>query len=124
MVRILVIDDEDLVRDTISRILRTGGHEVAEASDGRKGLALFSKNPADLVITDILMPEMEGIQTIGEFRKIAPRVKIIAISGGGRVGNKDYLTLARELGADAILSKPFRARELLAAVDSVIGTAQ
>ncbi len=122
MARILVIDDQDIVRETICRILRTRGHDVAEAADGRKGLALFGKNPADVVITDIIMPEMEGIQAIREFRKIAPQVKIIAISGGGRAGSTDYLTLAQQLGADATLSKPFRNQELFETVDRLCGT--
>jgi len=117
MARILVIDDEESVRKAICRVLHARGHDVAEASDGRKGLALFEKNPADVVITDIVMPEMDGLQAIREFRKIARKVKIIAISGDERFVSQDYLAFAQKLGADLTIRKPFRNRKLLDAVN-------
>lgn len=113
MARILVVDDEDLVRMTLRQMLEAHGHEVMEAANGRDGLALFASDPADLVVTDIIMPEQEGIETIVQLRRQNPRLKIIAISGGGRTKNMDFLKIASHVGADAILSKPFSTRELL-----------
>ena len=88
------------------------GHEVLEAANGREGLGAFDLHQIDLVITDILMPEKEGIQTIMELRHDFPLVKIIAISGGGAVEPDTYLTMAQELGADSTLSKPFSLLDL------------
>ena len=112
MARILIIDDEESIRSVIKKMLEKSGHEVLEAMDGVEGLRVFRERPADLVITDILMPEKEGIQTIMELRKISPELKILAISGGGAVGPYTYLSMAKELGADMTMSKPFTMTEL------------
>ncbi len=92
-----------------------------EASDGSEGLILNRSNPADLVITDILMPEKEGIETIREMRRDFPETKIIAISGGGRLYTSDYLKIAQHIGADRVFAKPFEKNEILAAVQELIG---
>jgi CheY-like chemotaxis protein len=113
MAKILVIDDDLLVRNTISKILRNGGFEVTLAEDGVRGLASFRRDRPDLIITDIIMPEKEGIETILEIRKEHPAAKIIAVSGGGRVGNADFLAMAKSLGAVAVIAKPFRSEELI-----------
>jgi DNA-binding response OmpR family regulator len=117
---ILVIDDDQNVRVTLRRILASAGHDVHEAGDGDSGLALCSEIAPALVITDILMPEKEGIETIRELKRAHPSVRIIAISGGGRSGIMDFLDMARQLGADDALQKPFRRAELLAVVDRLL----
>jgi len=83
MARILLIDDDAPVRRTLRKMLERQGYEVEEAPDGKAGLTLYQENPADLIITDLIMPEMEGIETIMELRRRFPDVKIIAMSGGG-----------------------------------------
>jgi DNA-binding response OmpR family regulator len=112
--KVLVIDDDDLVRYTLSRILQSNGYDVVTASDGQRGMVLFRDEYPDVVITDIIMPEQEGIDTIIQLRRERPGIKIIAISGGGRRRNVDYLQMAHSLGADEVIRKPFEAHELLA----------
>jgi DNA-binding response OmpR family regulator len=112
MARILVIDDHEPLRDMLKQALEESGHTVKTAADGGEGLELFGAWPAQIVITDILMPDKEGIQTIMELRRAQTRVKIIAISGGGTLGPETYLNMARELGADRTLAKPFSLDEL------------
>jgi DNA-binding response OmpR family regulator len=121
MARILIIDDEAPVRDILRQMLEREGHEVVDAPDGAIGLKLFYENPTDLIITDILMPEKEGIEIILELRKTAPGVKIIAISGGGRTGKLDVLPIAKSFGALRTLAKPFERQELLEAVREMLG---
>lgn len=116
MAKILVIDDEDQIRRYLRRILERAGYEVLEAADGLSGLKTFDNEPADLIITDLIMPEKEGMELIMKIRTDAPEVKIIAISGGGEVLAEDYLTLARGLGAISTLPKPFSRQEMLDAV--------
>ena len=120
MARILIIDDEDLVRFTLRQILERTGHEVLEAENGRQGIALHRASPADVIITDIIMPEQEGVETIIELRRDYPAVEIIAVSGGGRIGSREYLELARKFGARHVFAKPFDQRELLRAVDETL----
>jgi CheY-like chemotaxis protein len=111
--KILVIDDDHLVRYTLSKILSSNGYEVVTASDGRRGMAVLRAEHPDVVITDIIMPEQEGIDTIIQIRRERPATKIIAISGGGRIRNIDFLDMAQSLGASEVLAKPFEADELL-----------
>jgi two-component system, chemotaxis family, chemotaxis protein CheY len=113
VMKILVIDDDPLVRRSLEILLRLGGYEVTTASNGLLGLALFRDTLPDLVITDIIMPEQEGLGTIMAMRKEFPAAKIIAISGGGRMGNLDLLAAARLLGADDAIAKPFDSEVLL-----------
>jgi CheY-like chemotaxis protein len=117
---ILVIDDDALVRQTLMLVLESRGYEVQCAPEGRQGLRAYQKRRPDLVISDIIMPEMEGIQTIMELRILSPDCPIIAISGGGRFGKVDFLTVAKELGATATLSKPFETEDLLRTVASCL----
>src|ERR1700720_2123972 len=93
MAKILVIDDDPIVRMSIVYLLEEAGHLVLWAVDGLQGIAIFRGWQPDLVITDIIMPEQEGIQTIEEILKAKPDAKIIAISGGARIGNTDFLTM-------------------------------
>lgn len=120
MARILIIDDEDMVCATLRHMLEPAGHTVATAANGRIGLETFRQESFDLVITDIIMPEREGIETIMELRRQRTDLGIIAISGGGRTGTTDLLRIAGALGASATLSKPFRIDELLEAVNRVL----
>lgn len=119
-VRILVIDDDPVVRGMLAEMLRREGYEVDEADDGRVGMRKFREVPATLVITDVVMPEQEGLETLMQLRHSSKTVKVIAISGGGRVGPDAYLNSARTLGADAILAKPFGREELLELVAKVL----
>jgi DNA-binding response OmpR family regulator len=112
--KVLVIDDDHLVRYTLSKILQRSGYDVVTASDGMRGMLLLREERPDVVITDIIMPEQEGIDTIIQIRRERPGIKIIAISGGGRIRNIDFLTMAHSLGADDVIRKPFEADELLA----------
>ena len=116
MARILVIDDEEEIRTILRQTLEGAGYEVTAVPDGNEGLKQYSLNPADVVITDLVMPEKEGIETIMDLKRSFPGVKIIAISGGGHVGPEEYLRLAIGLGAQKALSKPFGLGDLLKAV--------
>jgi CheY-like chemotaxis protein len=120
MPKILVIDDDAIVRKTIVQLLEDDGYQVVSAEDGLRGMAMFRSEQPDLVITDIIMPEQEGIQTIAEMRKAMPDAKIIAISGSGRFSDADFLKMARSLGAMDIVSKPFDADELLTIVENCL----
>ena len=120
MPRILIIDDDDLIREMLRAVLEREGYDVLDASDGREGLRVFMKNPVDLVVTDLVMPEKEGIEIIIELRRNFPDLKIIAISGGGTVGGSQYLDVAGKLGADKILGKPLKLREFIAIVKDLM----
>ncbi len=121
MARILIVDDEELVRLTLRQILEGSGHTVVEAENGNNAFRVLEDVGADLVITDLLMPEKEGLETIGELRRSWPDVKIVAMSGGGRLNGRDFLDIARKLGAHDILSKPFGAKQLRDLVSNVLG---
>jgi len=116
MSKILVINDDTIVRQSLTVILEYAGYKVVSAEDGKRGMAAFRSEHPDLVITDIIMPEQEGIQTITEIRGVKPDAKIIAISGGGRIGNTDFLKIARHLGAFDAIAKPFDPDDLLTRV--------
>lgn len=120
MQNILVIDDDKLMRLALARILIAAGYNVIEASDGEEGLQLYHSQDFDLVITDLIMPDKEGIQIIRELRKENSKVRIIAMSAGGRGGATDYLKWARLIGAKQCLSKPIKRTELLNAVMAVL----
>src|SRR5260370_1226694 len=111
--KILLIDDDKLVLYTLSRILRGNGDTVVTAANGDQGMALFRRERPEVVITDIVMPEQEGLDTIVQIRRDCPEAKIIAISGGLRQGNHDVLSMAASLGADEVIAKPFEPADLL-----------
>ncbi len=119
--RILVIDDEEKIRELLCKVMERAGHEVIEAENGRIGQRLFEAEPTDLVITDLIMPEQEGIETIQALKAKYPTVKIIAISGGGRLEPAGYLSAAEGLGADRVFAKPFNIKELTDAVNELLG---
>ena len=120
MSRILVVDDDDQMRTVLRLILEREGHTVSDAADGRQALTEFRNESPDLVITDIVMPEMDGIETIMELRRHHGDVKIIAVSGGGQVNPHDCLNWASKFGVDYTFTKPLDRRELLAAVDELL----
>jgi DNA-binding response OmpR family regulator len=119
MARILVIDDEADIRTFLEEILKSAGHEVFLAADGREGVRQHCTSPADLVITDLFMPNQEGLETIREFRTRFPEVGIIAMSG--RATAVTMLSVAQKFGAVGVLHKPFAADELIAAVAKALG---
>jgi CheY-like chemotaxis protein len=112
MTNVLVIDDDDEVRDFLVRLLKRRGYSVTGARNGEAGLASLAAESFALVITDIVMPDMEGLETIKRIRRGNPALPIIAISGGGS-SQIDYLKFARKFGANAALAKPFDPAELL-----------
>lgn len=116
MANILLIEDEQLVAATIEVVLMKAGHKVTVANNGEAGLAKFAEIAPDLVITDIIMPQKEGIETIRDLRAKSPNIPIIAISGGGRTKNFDFLRMAHKLGANEVLRKPFANADLVAVV--------
>jgi CheY-like chemotaxis protein len=117
---ILVIDDDAQVRNVVSEMLRLEGHAVDVAENGLRAMEKLGHHRFDLVITDLLMPEQEGFETISEIRRGNRLLPIVAISGGGRLGPRDYLDTARAMGADAALAKPFARQELLTTVNSLL----
>ena len=120
MARILVIDDEDVVRRLLRFALESTGHEVVEAREGEEALRLHQAAPAQLVITDIHMPERDGLEVIMALRREFPQVRVIAMSGGGRFKDTRYLNAAAPLGAFIILQKPFQLDTMLAAVNQAL----
>ncbi len=107
----------------LRKILEKDGYEILEAPDGKVGSELYRKDPVDLIISDIFMPNQEGLRTIKELRQDFPDLKIIAISGGGRVKGFDYLEDAKIFGANRTLAKPFTSKEVLEAVGELLDQA-
>ena len=120
MARILIIDDDQMVLNMLRQVLEGAKHTVVEAANGEVAMRLWREQPADLIVTDILMPEKDGLEVIRELRRECPTVKVIALSGGSRKVHFDALDVARRFGAGATLEKPFELKELLAAVESVL----
>jgi CheY-like chemotaxis protein len=120
MPSILFIEDEEALRRILCGVLADVGYDVREADNGRSGLNQLREDPVDLVITDIVMPEIDGIEVVQVVRRLYPATKIIAMAGGSPSSAQCYLKMARLLGADAVLAKPFTAAKLLAAVRKVL----
>lgn len=120
--KVLLIDDDMELLRLVAAGFRAAGADVEVAIDGQAGLTRFRTRPASLVVTDIIMPNREGIETIVALRRARPGTKIIAISGGYRVGPQDFLELARHVGADGVLAKPFRLAELLRLAAGLLGS--
>jgi DNA-binding response OmpR family regulator len=114
--RILVIDDEPTALDLVRRILEMNGYEVMVATNGQKGLELFLQHPCDLVITDMVMPVKDGLQTILDLRSHVPDLPVIAISGGGTISKERYLAVAGYLDKVITIPKPFSLEEITGAV--------
>jgi DNA-binding response OmpR family regulator len=121
--RILVIDDDNLVRAALTDMLETAGFQVVTASNGRLGIELLETTSVDAIVTDILMPEQEGLETIREARRLYPSMRILAISGGGATGGEtQLLKFAESFGADQTLQKPFTASQFVAAVRALLAS--
>lgn len=130
MASILVIDDEEDIRDVLQMVLESAGYDVLVASNGAEAIDLQRKTPFDLIITDIIMPDQDGIATIKALRQQFPGIRIIAISGGGGIDpmtykpeaitTTAYLAAAKQAGADQIFTKPFERDDLLEAVDNLL----
>src|SRR5258706_5328175 len=118
MARILLIDDDDGVRSAFQNILRAAGHEVAAHGCGRAALAAAEAAAFDLVLTDVLMPDMDGVEILRAFSKRAPRPRLVVMTGGSAMLGMDLLSIAPALGADGTIAKPFPAKDLVAAVTS------
>lgn len=120
MKQILVIDDEPSIRFLLEKMLEREGYAVITAADGEEGMKLFQESSFDLVITDIIMPEKEGIEIIMEIKKKYPDIPVIAISGGGFNSPQSYLNIARAAGAAAVLEKPVEKETLLSQVQNLL----
>ena len=130
MATILIIDDEAEVGNALRRVLERAGHTVATATTSADGISQFEREPADLVITDIIMPKMHGVDVIAAIRALRGNTRIVAISGGGNFGPLEYqpeaittsayLAAAQRAGADAVLTKPFDKSDLLEAVNRLL----
>ena len=120
MAKILIIDDEPNILLMLKKLLERNGYETELAINGVEGIEMFKKSMHDLVITDIIMPEKEGLETIREMKRIKSDLKIIAMSGGGRVSADSYLKIARIFGASKLIAKPFSMKEMLLAVQELL----
>jgi CheY-like chemotaxis protein len=121
MAHILVVDDDPFLRLLIMRALETAGHTVLGCENGKKAVEYIEHEHADLLITDILMPEMDGVETVRAIRRFRPDLPILAISAGGPAKASDFLGLAQVFGATETLSKPFRPEEVVAASARLLG---
>lgn len=120
MPRILVIDDEQMVCETLAKILERGGYESACVDRAEVGIRMFHEEPFDLVITDIFLPDMDGLEVVRALHSKFPETPIIAMSGGGEVLHEDFLPMARKIGASHVMYKPFNAMDLLGTVSMVL----
>lgn len=120
MPAVLVLDDNEAYRNLITEVLTLAGFDVCAISNGRRVPALLRERRFDLIITDIVMPERDGLETLTELRYSHPRLPVIAISGDVPLNTDLYLTLAKKLGATRVLAKPFKMDELVAAVREVL----
>jgi len=120
MATILIVDDVEPVRRVLRWTLEEAGYAVVEAADGRAALRVLEDTPVDLVMLDIIMPEMEGIETIGVLRRTCPHLKVIAISGGGQISAESHLETAQALGAFRALRKPIDHDQLFDAIHAAL----
>ncbi|MEH6664454.1 MAG: response regulator [Brevundimonas sp.] len=121
MAAILIVDDDPTIRAIATELLRDGDHAVVQAADGREAIRILQAAPIDLMVLDMLMPEMDGLETIMEARQIRPSVRILAMSSGGSMDAGYLLAVARTIGAHAVLEKPLTACGFQAAVDQLLG---
>ena len=124
MTRLLIIDDDEDIRAALAAWLLRKGYAVETAGDGKEGLETLARGGFDLVVTDIIMPDKEGIETILQIRRDHPDLPVIAMSGGGRTEAADLLRPASHLGANATLTKPFRASELAALIEQLLAVGE
>ena len=120
MPRVLIIEDDPALRRALRIFLEKSGHTVVEAHDGQVGLKAHAAQTFDLIVTDLIMPEMDGVGLICALRKSHPTLPVIAISGGGRMSPENYLHIARQCGAAVVLAKPFAMEKLGVAIDQLL----
>jgi len=120
MARILIIDDDETIQNVFQRFLTGKGYDVALASDGRKGLRVLEEQQIDLVITDIMMPETDGLEVVMAIQGKAQQIPVIAMSGGMHAMPMDFLPMAKKFGACKVLYKPIEMEDLLAAVEEAM----
>jgi CheY-like chemotaxis protein len=120
MARILIIEDDEDDRHFLEEALVCAQHTVCSAPNGKVAMQLLREHQIDLVITDMVMPEMDGVETIVALRRDYPEIKIIAVSGSGAINSSNYLRLAKGLGAQFVMPKPFAASEVLDAIHSLL----
>jgi DNA-binding response OmpR family regulator len=121
---VLIVEDDRELREMLKVALIRHKYTVLEAVDGKDAIIHFKPSMTDLVVTDIIMPDEDGLKVIMKLREIKPSLKIIAISGGGKAGPASYLNLAKALGADAIYSKPFPVSDLIARIEELLTVEQ
>jgi DNA-binding NtrC family response regulator len=119
---ILIVEDDDAYRRSLEQILTKSGFSTVLATNGREAIAAYDPEKIAAVVLDLIMPDIEGIETLTKLRRSFPKVKVLAISGGGQIGAKDYLDLAAKLGANATLAKPFTPEALMTELQRVLGT--
>ncbi len=117
---ILIVEDDKELREMLKLSLMRRKFVVLEAENGKDAITHFKPSMTDLVVTDLIMPEEDGLKVIMKLREIKPSIKIIAISGGGKAGPGNYLSLAKALGADAIFSKPFSINDLIEKIEELV----
>jgi DNA-binding NtrC family response regulator len=122
MTKILVIEDDSSFRNVLVQMLARAGYDVRQAGDGNQAVEVCADFQPDLVLTDIIMPDKEGLETIQDLLALNPNLKIIAMSGGGKFGPDSYLPLAQKLGAKATLQKPFMREELITTIEEVLNS--
>ena len=120
MARILIADDDSEIRITLQKLLQMVGHEVELAKDGLEAIRILDSGTFDLMVTDIVMPNQEGLESIMQARQKHPDLHLIAMSGGGKYRTENYLGMAKSFGADAIFMKPFSPREMLDKVNELV----
>jgi CheY-like chemotaxis protein len=121
---VLLVEDDKELREMLKMSLLRKGFTVQEAENGKEAISHFKPSITDLVVTDLIMPEEDGIKVVIRLRELKPTIKIIAISGGGKVGPGSYLNLAKALGADAIYSKPFSIKDLIVKIEQLLDNEQ
>jgi DNA-binding response OmpR family regulator len=121
---ILIVEDDEDLREMLKISLVKRKYTVLEASDGKEAILHFKPAITDLVVTDLIMPDEDGLKVIMKLKEIKPEIKIVAISGGGKAGPGNYLNVARALGADEVLPKPFSLKDLISKIDSLLSTEQ
>ena len=121
---VLIVEDDKELREMLKMSLLRSGFTVLEAENGKEAITHFKPSLTDLVVTDLIMPEEDGLKVVIKLRELKPSIKIIAISGGGKVGPGSYLNLAKALGADAIYSKPFSINDLTAKIEQLLDNEQ
>jgi CheY-like chemotaxis protein len=122
MAGILVVEDDNELREMIRISLARRKFTVLEAVDGKEAIQRFKPSITDLVVTDLIMPEEDGLKVIMKLKEMKPSLKVIAISGGGKAGPASYLNLAKALGADMVYSKPFSINDMIYKIEELLGT--